>query len=227
MSIIACRVPWMLQKRRIMKHRWNIKLKRVQACSRRTNVARVPSLLPLRARGEMSFCAKFTSAVVLGAMGISGVSIYDDYLIFQQVSKKALAKANVDSEFKAIVGENIDQGPWYEASMTVDHEGHSAACSFPVSGSLCSANIHLRAVRYEGSACLALTSPYQNVNCALIFFFSSETNKATTSVRIQSIQAVPYAELLKTSSVWNASQNCSCRLGQVERRSILSWPKLC
>ncbi|KAG0572435.1 hypothetical protein KC19_VG094800 [Ceratodon purpureus] len=132
-----------------MKHRWNIKLKRVQACSRRTNVARVPSLLPLRARGEMSFCAKFTSAVVLGAMGISGVSIYDDYLIFQQVSKKALAKANVDSEFKAIVGENIDQGPWYEASMTVDHEGHSAACSFPVSGSLCSANIHLRAVRYE------------------------------------------------------------------------------
>ena len=66
------------------------------------------------------------------------------------VSRKALAKANSDSQLKKIVGENIEQGQWYEASMTVDHEGHSAACSFPISGSLCSANIHLRAVRYEG-----------------------------------------------------------------------------
>jgi hypothetical protein len=62
----------------------------------------------------------------------------------------------MDPEFRAVVGENVDQGHWYEASMTVDHEGHSAMCSFPVSGTLCSANIHLRAVRYEG-ACLALT----------------------------------------------------------------------
>lgn len=112
-------------------------------------MARVPSLLPSRPRYEMSFCRKFTAAAVFGGIGIGGLTVYNDYLIFQQCSKSALAKANSDSSLKTILGENIEQGPWYEATMAVDHEGHSAMCHFPVSGSLASANIHLRAVRYE------------------------------------------------------------------------------
>ena len=54
-------------------------------------MARVPSLLPSRARGEVSFCRKFTSVVVLGGTTIGGVSIYDDWLIFQQCSKSVSA----------------------------------------------------------------------------------------------------------------------------------------
>lgn len=59
----------------------------VQAFCGRSNVARVPSLLPSRPRYEMSFCRKFTTVVVLGGVGFGGVSVYDEYLIFQQCCK--------------------------------------------------------------------------------------------------------------------------------------------
>ena len=180
-------------------------------CCCRSNVARVPHLVAPRVRTKMSFCRKFTTVMLLGSMGVAGVSIYDDYLIFEQCSKwvttlcyttfsclwiwpiwvvvaiygvqnswtdrkelvsmnnnsglfrdsqckirgcclrrRAMEKATTDTRLKDILGEHIQQGPWYEATMGVDHEGHSASCSFPVTGSLGSANLHLRAVRYEG-----------------------------------------------------------------------------
>ena len=87
-----------------MKRRRDWKL-RLAVCSRRGNVARVPSLLPLRrARGEMSFCTKFTTAVVLGSMTVGGVAIYDDYLIFQQVSKSV-----VDPRHQQYPRESVDR----------------------------------------------------------------------------------------------------------------------
>lgn len=87
--------------------------------------------------------------VVLGVTGIGALSIFDDYLIFQQCSQSALETANSDSELKTILGEKIEQGPLYAATLGVDREGNSANCSFPVAGSLAKGNLHLRAVRYE------------------------------------------------------------------------------
>lgn len=87
--------------------------------------------------------------VVLGVTGIGALSIFDDYLVFQQCSQSALETANSDSELKTILGEKIEQGPLYAATLGVDREGNSANCSFPVAGSLAKGNLHLRAVRYE------------------------------------------------------------------------------
>lgn len=64
--------------------------------------------------------------------------------------RKALEKAAHDTQLKKILGEHIEIGDWYESTIGVDHEGHSAYCNFPVKGSLNNANIHLRAVRFEG-----------------------------------------------------------------------------
>ena len=66
------------------------------------------------------------------------------------LNRNALETANSDSELKTILGEKIEQGPLYAATMGVDREGNSANCSFPVVGSLAKGNLHLRAVRYEG-----------------------------------------------------------------------------
>jgi hypothetical protein len=49
-----------------------------------------------------------------------------------------------------MIGEYVDQGPWYEATMDTAHEGHSATCTFPVHGTHGSAELRVRAVRYEG-----------------------------------------------------------------------------
>jgi len=51
----------------------------------------------------------------------------------------------------AVLGEHIEQGPWYEATMGLDHEGHSACCTFSMIGSLGTANLHLQVVKFEGT----------------------------------------------------------------------------
>jgi len=97
----------------------------------------------------MSFRRKFTSVLVLAVTGVGAFSIFDDYLIFQRCSQSALETANTDVELKTILGENIERGPLYAATIGVDREGNSANCSFPVTGSLAKGNLHLRAVRYD------------------------------------------------------------------------------
>jgi hypothetical protein len=93
---------------------------------------------------------KVTSGLLLGLMSLAGVSIYDDYLIYQQCSEKAMDQAVNNPQLLAVLGEHIEKGPWYEATMGLDHEGHSASCTFSVIGSLGTANLHLRAVKFEG-----------------------------------------------------------------------------
>jgi hypothetical protein len=97
----------------------------------------------------MSMRKKVTSGLLLGLMSLAGVSIYDDYLIYQQCSKKAMDQAVNNPRLLAVLGEHIEKGPWYEATMGLDHEGHSASCTFSVIGSLGTANLHLRAVKFE------------------------------------------------------------------------------
>jgi hypothetical protein len=51
----------------------------------------------------------------------------------------------------AVLGEHIEQGSWYEATIGLDHEGHSASCTFSMIGSLGTANLHLQVVKFEGT----------------------------------------------------------------------------
>jgi hypothetical protein len=66
----------------------------------------------------------------------------------------------VNKTLLAVLGEHIEQGPWYEAVMGLDHEGHSASCTFCVNGSLGTANLHLQVVKFEGAVLsLSLSTP--------------------------------------------------------------------
>ncbi len=48
------------------------------------------------------------------------------------VCGKAMDHA-VKKTLLAVLGEHTEQGPWY-AAMGLDHEGHSASCTFCVIG---------------------------------------------------------------------------------------------
>jgi len=67
------------------------------------------------------------------------------------VCRKAMDQAANNPQLLAVLGEHIEKGPWYEATMGLDREGHSASCTFSVIGSLGTANLHLRAVKFEGT----------------------------------------------------------------------------
>lgn len=48
------------------------------------------------------------------------------------------------------IGEPIEKGPWYSASLAVSHQRHSVSCSFPVIGPQGTGILHLKAVRNGG-----------------------------------------------------------------------------
>lgn len=60
----------------------------------------------------------------------------------EKVSKN---KAIIDA-----IGEPVEKGPWYNASLAVAHKRHSVSCSFPVSGPRGSGILHLKAIRDGG-----------------------------------------------------------------------------
>lgn len=62
-----------------------------------------------------------------------------------------MEKACHDPRLMKKLGDNIQQGPWWESSLRIDHEGHSAAFHIPIIGTRGHARMHLRAVRYEGA----------------------------------------------------------------------------
>lgn len=48
------------------------------------------------------------------------------------------------------IGEPIEKGPWYNASLAVSQQRHSVSCSFPVVGPQGTGILHLKAVRHGG-----------------------------------------------------------------------------
>lgn len=48
------------------------------------------------------------------------------------------------------MGEPIEKGPWYNASLAVSQQRHSVSCSFPVIGPQGTGILHLKAVRNGG-----------------------------------------------------------------------------
>ncbi len=67
------------------------------------------------------------------------------------VYRKAMDRTVNNPRLLAVLGEHIEQGPWYEAVMGLDHEGLSASCTFCVIGSLGTVNLHLQVVKFEGA----------------------------------------------------------------------------
>ena len=63
---------------------------------------------------------------------------------------KAFEKVSNNLEIKDALGQPIVKGPWYNASLAVDHKRQSVSCSFPVSGPQGTGVVQLKAVRNGG-----------------------------------------------------------------------------
>ncbi|KAL9686381.1 hypothetical protein QQ045_023839 [Rhodiola kirilowii] len=91
-------------------------------------------------------------AVALGLLAVTGgvaASALNDLVIFYRCSSKAIEKASKDQRLVEAIGEPIERGPWYNASLAVVHQKRSASCTFPVSGSRGSGIFQLKAVRND------------------------------------------------------------------------------
>jgi hypothetical protein len=64
---------------------------------------------------------------------------------------QAIEKATQNQQIVNAIGKPIMRGPWYSASIAVNHAKHSVSCTFPVSGPQGNGLLKLKAVRLGGA----------------------------------------------------------------------------
>lgn len=69
-----------------------------------------------------------------------------------------MEKASKNQGLKDALGDPIEKGPWYNATLAVAHKRHSMSCTFPVSGPRGNGILQLKAMK-NGGQYLILT-PY-------------------------------------------------------------------
>ncbi|XP_010489046.1 PREDICTED: uncharacterized protein LOC104766792 [Camelina sativa] len=94
-----------------------------------------------------SFGRKAVSFVLITVTGGVALSALDDLSIYRGCSSKAMEKVINSKAMIEAIGEPIEKGPWYSASLAVSHQRHSVSCSFPVVGPQGTGILHLKAVR--------------------------------------------------------------------------------
>ncbi|VVA99879.1 unnamed protein product [Arabis nemorensis] len=94
-----------------------------------------------------SFGRKAVSFVLITVTGGVALSALDDLSIYRGCSSKAMEKVMNSKAMIEAIGEPIEKGPWYNASLAVSHQRHSVSCSFPVIGPQGTGILHLKAVR--------------------------------------------------------------------------------
>lgn len=76
--------------------------------------------------------------------------LYDDGGVVWIPCSKAMEKASKSQAIIDAIGEPIERGPWYNASLAVAHKRHSVSCTFPVSGPQGIGILQLKAIRNGG-----------------------------------------------------------------------------
>uniref|UniRef100_M4F5W2 Mitochondrial import inner membrane translocase subunit Tim21 n=1 Tax=Brassica campestris TaxID=3711 RepID=M4F5W2_BRACM len=94
-----------------------------------------------------SFGRKAVSFVLITVTGGVALSALDDLSIYRGCSSKAMEKVMRNKAMIEAIGEPIEKGPWYNASLAVSQQRHSVSCSFPVVGPQGTGILHLKAVR--------------------------------------------------------------------------------
>ncbi|KAJ0254150.1 Cytochrome oxidase complex assembly protein [Hirschfeldia incana] len=94
-----------------------------------------------------SFGRKAVSFVLITVTGGVALSALDDLSIYRGCSSKAMEKVMRNKAMTEAIGEPIEKGPWYNASLAVSQQRHSVSCSFPVVGPQGTGILHLKAVR--------------------------------------------------------------------------------
>ncbi|CAL5028852.1 unnamed protein product [Urochloa decumbens] len=89
-------------------------------------------------------------AVALSLLGLTGAvaaSAVGDLSVFLSCSSQAIEKATQNQQIVNAIGKPIVRGPWYSASIAVNHARHSVSCTFPVSAPQGSGLLKFKAVR--------------------------------------------------------------------------------
>ncbi|KAG2713731.1 hypothetical protein I3760_04G189100 [Carya illinoinensis] len=104
------------------------------------------SAKPTYEDNSKSLARKAVSFVLFTGTGGVALSALDDLAIYRSCSSKALEKASKNQAVIDAIGEPIERGPWYSASLAMAHKRHSVSCTFPVSGPQGSGIFQLKAV---------------------------------------------------------------------------------
>ncbi|XP_031402760.1 uncharacterized protein LOC116212337 isoform X2 [Punica granatum] len=109
--------------------------------------------------GKSNFIRKAVSFVLITVTGGVALSALDDLAIYRACSSKAMEKASQNQGLRDALGEPIEKGPWYNATLAVAHKRHSASCTFPVSGPQGNGILQLKAVRNGDDSWLSYLRP--------------------------------------------------------------------
>lgn len=81
-----------------------------------------------------------------------------------------MEKVYTNVAIKDALGEPIEKGPWYNASLAVAHKRHSVSCTFPVSGPQGNGVLQLKAVKNNTGVLPATTFMSVTVAIQLLLF---------------------------------------------------------
>nr|AHW98565.1 hypothetical protein [Oryza punctata] len=84
---------------------------------------------------------------LLGLTGAVAASAVSDLSVFLSCSSQAIEKASQNHQIVNAIGAPIVRGPWYCASLAVNHARHSVSCTFPISAPQGNGLLKFKAVR--------------------------------------------------------------------------------
>ncbi|TVU07018.1 hypothetical protein EJB05_47057, partial [Eragrostis curvula] len=97
--------------------------------------------------GAGAWARRAVAFSLLGLTGAVGASAVSDLSVFLSCSSQAIEKATQNQQIVDAIGKPIVRGPWYSASIAVNHARHSVSCTFPVSAPQGNGLLKFKAVR--------------------------------------------------------------------------------
>uniref|UniRef100_A0ACD5UW52 Uncharacterized protein n=1 Tax=Avena sativa TaxID=4498 RepID=A0ACD5UW52_AVESA len=105
-----------------------------------------PSSTPVN-EGAGAWARRGVALSLLGLTGAVTASAVSELAVFLSCSSQAMEKATQNQQIADAIGKPIARGPWYSASIAVNHARRSVSCTFPVSGPQGAGLLKFKAVR--------------------------------------------------------------------------------
>ncbi|NP_001167815.1 uncharacterized protein LOC100277207 [Zea mays] len=109
--------------------------------------------------GPGAWAGRAVTLSLLGLTGAVAASAVSDLSVFLSCSSQAIEKATQNQQIVNAIGKPIMRGPWYSASIAVNHAKHSVSCTFPVSGPQGNGLLKLKAVRLGDESWYSYVQP--------------------------------------------------------------------
>ncbi|RLM64553.1 uncharacterized protein C2845_PM16G01180 [Panicum miliaceum] len=109
--------------------------------------------------GPGAWARRAAALSLLGLTGAVAASAVSDLSVFLSCSSQAIDKATQNQQIVNAIGKPIVRGPWYSASIAVNHARHSVSCTFPVSAPQGSGLLKFKAVRLGDESWYSFLKP--------------------------------------------------------------------